>query len=171
MIVKLPMITIKKQSIQSKLADTLMIPVMYFLQGNLRESPQQTHFWNNCKLSTDDIKDFTRTSVVTEVGDPKAIPRWFGPIPIFHMPIFGGWKTFTVLEPVNKEVDLWYVAWIASDVAGISQIPLKNSVRLLTSPGSAQFFGIDTDGNHIELHIVGHGQIGKAGEFSQVPLL
>jgi hypothetical protein len=164
------MIQIQKQSFLSKLADTLMIPIMYILQGNLRESPQQTHFWNNSKLSTDDIKDFTSTSVVTEVGDPKAFPRWFGPIPIFHMPIFGGWKTFTVLEPVRKDVGLWYVGWVASDVAGLSQIPLKSSVRLLTSPGSAHFFGIDTDGEHIELRIVGHGRIGKAGMFSQVPL-
>ncbi len=148
-----------------------MTPVMYFLQWNICESPQRTHFWNNCKLSSDDVKDFISISVVTEMGDPKAIPRWFGPIPIFHMPIFGGWKSFTVLEPVNEVTGEWYVGWIASDVAGISQIPLKNKVRLLTSPGSAQFFGIDKDGNHIELCIIGHGQIGEAGEYAKVPLL
>jgi hypothetical protein len=165
------MIEIKKQSFLSTCADALMIPVMYFLQGNLRESPQQTHFWNNCKLSTDEITDLKGTFVVTEMGEPNALPRWFGPIPIFHMPIFGGWKTFTVLEPVRKNVGLWYVGWVASDVAGLSQIPLKSSVRLLTSPGSAHFFGIDTDGEHIELQIVGHGRIGTAGEFAQMPLL
>ncbi len=165
------MINIKHQSLISKIADVLMIPVMYFLQWNIREAPQQTHFWNNQKLVVSEVEDINPKLLVTVAGNPRAIRRWFGPIPVFHMPIFGGWKNFIVLEPVQTVSSHWHVGWIASDVIGLSQIKLKGPVRLLTNPGSVQFFGVLKDGTQVELHTVGHGSMGQAGKYAKVPLL
>ncbi len=165
------MIQIRQPSFWSKTADALMIPIMYFLQGNIFELPQKTHFWNNCKLTRKDASSLDSSLCVTVVEQEHSVPRWFGPVPIFHMPIFGGWKTFVVLEPVDHSVTEWYVGWIASDVAGLSQIKLTAQVRLLTCEGSAEFFGVTKNGTQIALQAVGHGKIGEQEEYAKVPLL
>ena len=170
------MLKIKPQGLVGWLADMLMIPFMYILQGTLAESPQQTHRWNNVK-----IWDWRRRHTILQKfffiafhGDAKARKSLlFGFIPLFHMPVFGGWRTFVVLEPVCYD-GVWFVGWHpadGSDLIGISRVPLYGQVRLTIGPDEVSFFAINVDGNPIELRQVGKGKIGQAGTFAKVPLL
>jgi len=84
------MLLVQKQGLVGWVADICMVPVMYVLQGNIREVPQRTHFWNNQKLAVTDVENINPKLLITIAGNPNAVSRWFGPVPIFHMPIFGG---------------------------------------------------------------------------------
>jgi hypothetical protein len=153
-----------------KIGDALMLPLMYLLQMNIREVPQRTHFWNNTKYPNDAVRHLDADAIISIPGDAIASRRWFGPLPIFHMPIIGGWKKFVVLEPTVPQ-DQWYIGWIAGDTLGVSHITLRAEVRVLQGPGAAQFFGQNEHGEQIQLRQVGVGEVGRAGEFSHVPLL
>lgn len=147
-----------------------MVPIMYLLQGNVREVPQQTHFWNNNHLGNIDAFGLDADLFETVRSDPQATRRWFGPVPLFHMAIFGGWKQFVVVTPKEKP-EKWFVGWIVGDAFGLSKIPLSGPVRLGIGQAPAQFFGVTMDGRQIDIDIVGYGTIGKAGEFALLPLL
>lgn len=150
--------------------DWCMLPVMYLLQMKFDEVPQQTHRWNNTKLPAMAIRDFDASDFVTVQGDTTARRRWLGPIPLFHMPIFGGWDEFVVLAPKVAQAE-WYVGWLPFDTIGVSQIPLNDRVRVLVGPRPVQFFGVDAHGYQIPLEIVGTGTVRNAGAFKKVPLL
>lgn len=146
-----------------------MVPVMYLLQGTFREVPQRTHVWNNVRWQAN---WYHQPWFLTFDGDPEAAPpRVFGFIPRFHMRIFGGWKKFVVLEPVQPIVD-WHVGWSCPvNGDGLSLITISRRVRVTIGPGAVRFFGLDQAGKQIELRCVGEGRIGAAGEFAKVPLL
>lgn len=160
----------KPQRTIGRVADYLMMPIMYLLQGTFREIPQRTHRWNNQHLKLQEISSFSADKIETVPADQDSSSWWVGPIPHFHMPIFGGWKKFVVLEPKESQT-VWHVGWLLSDACGLSRIPLKGKVRLGIGPLPLQFFGVDADGRQIDIDIVGYGSIGKAGEFAKVPLL
>lgn len=160
----------KKQGLIGRIADYLMLPVMYILQGNFSEVPQRTHRWNNLHLESHDIDGFDSSMIETVSGNASANRRWFGPIPLFHMPILGGWKEFVVLKPRHEKGD-WFVGWLVEDAFGLSKIPIRGKVRLGIGPKQAQYFAIDREGKQIDIDIVGKGVIGDAGEFSKTPLL
>lgn len=160
----------QRQGIIGKIADYLMTPIMYVLQGNFREVPQRTHRWNNMHLKNKDISGLDAVLVETVPADERTSSWWIGPIPHFHMPILGGWKRFVVLAPKEPQEE-WFVGWVLSDALGLSKIPLTHSVRLGIGPLPLQFFAVDAHGRQIDIDIVGYGEIGKAGQFSKVPLL
>ena len=160
----------RQQGTLGRIADFSMVPIMYLLQGNVSEVPQRTHFWNNLHLKNVDAFGFDAALFETVSSDPSATRRWLGPLPLFHMAIFGGWKQFVVVVPKEKQ-ETWFVGWIAGDAFGLSQIPLVGPVRLGVGPAQAQFFGITIDGRQIDIDIVGYGSIGKAGKFAKIPLL
>ncbi len=164
------MIKIEEQGLIGLLGDLLMIPIMYLLQLPVFDKPQRTHFWNNKKYYVSDIAHLDKTLFVSVSGDVDACNRWFGWIPIFHMPIFGGWKKFVVIEPKVKQ-DVWYVGWIPGDVIGISRIKLCHSVKLLRSPQTVYFFGLNEHGEQIEINIIGSGELGKDKKYSGVQFL
>lgn len=143
---------------------------MYFLQGNLFEIPQRTHFWNNTKFPNEAIRHLDVSMLVSVEGDRAAVQRWLGIVPVFHMPIFGGWKKYAVIKPVVPQ-DIWFVGWVVGDALGLSHIPLQHQVRLLQGNGSAQFFAVNEHGEQIQLQLVGYGEVGKRGDFNKVPLL
>lgn len=163
------MIEIKKQKFLGRVADYVMLPIMYLLQGTFKESPQRTHRWNNMHLKNVEVTTLESDKILFFDGDTSAHRRWFGPIPLFHMPIFGGWKKFGVIKPV-EEIDEWFIGWIAFDALGLSQIPLKNKVRIGLGPRQAEYFGLDREGHQIEIEVAGEGYVGQAGEFANVPL-
>ena len=89
----------------------------------------------------------------------------------FHMPIFGGWKTFLVVEPCSPQVVRWHIGWIVNGSYEVSQIILTKYVRVLLNPTAVQFFALDANGTQIEIQVKGYGKISKAGVYSKVPLL
>ncbi len=161
--------TIRPLGFWGKLADIMMMPLMYLLSGCL-ERPQQTHFWNNQKLVRADAVTLNPLLAVRCIGDPNAANRTLLGIPIFHMPILGGWKKYTVLEPVSLK-EPWHVGWIAGDVVGVSRIIIRGKVRMLIGPGEVEFFGITPIGEQLAICQCGEGYIGDNGPYSKVPLL
>lgn len=163
-------IKVAPESFLCKVADYLMLPVMYLLQGTLREVPQRTHFWNNTKYPNSSLRHLQAEMLISVPGDEQARKRWLGPVPLFHMPFFGGWKNFVVIAPkVNQ--DIWYIGWVVGDTLGISNISLSDGVRLLQGPSPAQFFGLNEHSEQIQLEILGMGKLGTNHKFSNIPLL
>lgn len=102
--------------------------------------------------------------------DAAAVKRWWAFLPIFHIPVLGGWKHFVVLEPKVPQ-DKWFVGWIAGDTIGISQIELSHRVRLLKGPSGVFFFGVNEHGDQISLQKAGEGVVRTKHNFTKVPLL
>ena len=163
-------IPIKRQGFIGWFADICMMPLMYALQGTIRELPQRTHRWNNQHLRNLEVDHLHANKVLIVSGDSEARDRWFGPIPLFHMPIFGGWKKFVVVHPKNRSAE-WFVGWVAFDALGVSKIPVAGPVRVCIGPRQGQFFGLDADGVQIDIEVVGEGRIGQAGQYGTIPLL
>jgi len=167
----MPAIKIKPQGLLSRMGDYLMLPLMYVLQGNFRESPQRTHYWNNISLNATDLRALEDEQLVNVTEAVDASPRWKVFLPIFHIPIFGGWKHYVVIEPTVPQ-DCWFVGWIAGDLAGLSRIPLVGPVRVLRGATPVQFFGLNEHGNQIAIQEVGRGIVGNAPkEHCRIPLL
>lgn len=158
----------------AKLGDWILVPVMYFVSGTLSETPQRTHKWNNKKLTSDEVAQLASISqfnvFVDGLTDERA--RFFGKLPIFHLPICGGWKNYMVFKPCGKAHTGWHIGWIAEDASGVTKIKLNGPVRMLLGPDEVTFFGVDTKtGEQIPIQTVGTGRIGDEGPFADLPLL
>lgn len=155
----------------ARIADALMVPVMYLLSGTFFESPQRTHFWNNTKLSKKDVDTLRRDQMVRSDGATDLRDRHLFRLPIFHMPIVGGWRDYIVIAPIEHELS-WHAGWITDGVIGISRLQFRGPVRVLRGPGMADFFGFDSTGHsQIPIRMIGEGRIGTGGPYTHAPLL
>jgi hypothetical protein len=143
-------------------------PIMRWLSGASTEEPQSTHFWNCHRISLSCFAKLNQLAIEIQ-ADQTACRRYkWKVIPIFHMPRFGGWKKYIVLEPVEF-VDEWFVGWGDGKAHGISRIPVLDKVRVLKGSRITQFVGINAYGKQIKLMKVGCGQIGDGGPWSHLP--
>lgn len=150
--------------------DTLMIPLMYLLAGTFKDAPQQTHRWNNKKLALEEVTWLDPEHVVHHPGIPDEKAPWlFRYLPLFHIPIFGGWKQYLVISPTSTRE--WRIGWITDHVCGVTRLSLKGPVRVLLGPSPVQFFGMDMDGRQITVREIGRGRVGQPSEYRKVPLL
>ncbi len=171
----MPLFDIPPLGWKAKLADICMIPIMWLLSGAPLERPQRTHFWNNCKFDPQEFEKLhPYIKMVYTDGDPEGISQgWFR----FHLPLFGGWRKYIVIEPQAANTDTWHIGWCVADekskplLLGISRIALRGSVRVLEGSRQALFFGISEEGQQIPLTRVATGVIGKGGPFRFRPLL
>ena len=154
-------IHIQRQGVIGIVADYLMMPLMYLIQGTFKETAQRTHFWNNILLGAHVIRHLDDELLVSFEADKDAAPRWLAFLPLFHIPVFGGWKQYVVLSPHSPQ-DRWFVGWVAGDLAGASRIPLVGPVRVLLGSTPVQFFGVNEHGNQIDIDCLGRGVVGKA---------
>lgn len=155
----------------AQLADAAMMPLMYLLSGTLRESPQQTHKWNNLKFHPDRLAHFDLSGFVRYPGLSQCSRMRRAGLPLFHMPILGGWKRYVVLTP-KRPAQGWHIGWTCEDVTGVSRINLTTAVRVLLGPNPVSFFGItQADGTQLTITELGRGTIGRGGEFAHLPLL
>lgn len=150
------------------LADRLIQPIMRMPLITPRgESPQLTHFWNNMIVDRAETDHLEATAMVGCRSDPEAIPRRIRWDIRFHL---GGWSRYTVIAPSDWD-NTWYIGWITAEAAGVSQIPIRNRVRMLIGPEDVAFFGVrSTDYEQINLQEIAQGRIGNDGPFRQVPL-
>lgn len=141
--------------------------VMYPISGTFKESPQQTHRWNNIRLKPSDLAHILTDYGVQCKGIDTKVP--FRGIR-FHIPILGGWRKYVVLNTAMKTT--WFVGWITETRCGMSRIPLHGPVRMLIGPGDVTFFAINArDRIQINLYQIGEGRIGDGGRHAKVPLL
>ena len=154
----------------ARLADVLMIPIMYLVSGTT-ESPQRTHRWNNTPLTHDQIAHLSSEKRVfcRGIGGVGNRVRCRGLR--FHIPILGGWRDYVIIQP-GENVREWHIGWITTDATGGSRIVLHGCVRMLIGPRDVSFFGIHF-GNHEQIGVrqIGVGRIGDRGQYSRVPLL
>lgn len=133
---------------------------MRWAMGDWAESPQRTHWWNNRRLTAAEVAQLNQTLMAKVRGDKTAVKRYFLRFfPLFHIPRLGGWRRYAVLVPEDDEVP-WRVGWVAPDVAGISQIPVVGLVRVLRGPGDTKFFGVDQNGEQVQLYCIALAELG-----------
>jgi len=167
-------ITVKPLSSFELYADALMHPLMVLLSGAPGESPQRTHRWNYSAYSEEEQSSLVGFLKKDEVVDMPAnsqacTPHQFG-LPFLHLPQFGGWKDYVVLEP-QKDVE-WHVGWLTDHSAGVSRLTLTGPVRMLLGPDPVMFFGVtDRTGTQLPLKKIWEGRIGDGGPFCRLPLL
>lgn len=156
-------------------ANKAMIPIMRWCAGRdaKNESPRQTHFWNRhvlgIKFADSISKHSDKMVLVTRNTSAKTVLPF-----ISHIPRWGGWKDYIVIEPFNfmEKENGWYVGWIYEKSVCVSRIKLTSGVRLLKLPEDCFVFGIShSTGFQIYLMTVGFGTIGKGGKYSSTPLL
>lgn len=120
-------------------ADKLLVPFMYVAAGTFRESPQRTHRWNNRQLTPKEAYrlDLSEDYCVTRANELETCLRWkWGFIPLFHLPIFGGWRKYIVLTPKDFTYEKeWRLGWHTKSLTGVSRIPVRNRVRALVGDG------------------------------------
>ncbi len=155
-----------------RFADWLMRPLMYLAAGTVWEEPQTTHRWNNRKLSDHEVCGLDTELLLVIEGDPTAGIRWFlGFIPRFHIPVWGGWRRYAVIEPeVYTGTDVWYLGWVGEDIAKLSRIPNVGAVRTLRGPRPMNVFGVNAAGVQIPLTYTDAGIIGEGGPYTHLPL-
>ncbi len=154
----------------ARLGDVLLTPFMYLFSGTFKETPQRTHVWNSIRFSDQEVSHFDTEQMVQCGGISGAI-RQVNQIPIFHLPVLGGWRDYVVLEPVNYK-STWNIGWNISGTTGASRFVLQGPVRILVGPKAICFFGINTQtGEQIPIRKIAVGRIGKGGEYAQIPLL
>src|SRR5438477_6535332 len=89
--------------------DRALVPLMFVVGGCQRTSVQETHRWHCEKIAVDDVA--LDRAVIVDGDDPSPYLNQLWPLPLFHIPVFGGWRKYVVLEARN-EVEGWYVGWI-----------------------------------------------------------
>jgi len=139
------------------LLDTLLVPVMRWLQADGALQTQMTHRWNNYHGTPEEFSWLDPTQMVSVPADSAA--RSVSMVAA-HMPRFGGWRNVVLLEPLVP-VRVWYVGWFSEPLVGFSYLPVEFQVRMLRGPASVLFFGIDVDtGLQIPIRLVKYSQIG-----------
>lgn len=154
----------------ARIANVLMVPLMYILSGTFKEKPQQTHRWTNCKFGLERVKHLDRQIMASFLGR-KGIRLW-KPL-IMHMPIFGGPRHFVVLKPEMDGSEEWHIGWILPNRAAVSRILLRGPVRMLWGPEDVLFYAINAK-THIQvpLCIIGEGKVGDNSDYARCfPLL
>lgn len=173
------MYKVPKYNLVSKLFDALLHPIMWLLGGFTKDSIQRTHFWNIAKFPNE-IEEGIGLQVA---GKEKSVIRqnnWG----VFHMPIFGGWKHYIILERADGSTEPWNIGWEYKKRVGskestqrkimreVSVIPLEKQVKVLSGPGHKRvtFFGINLEGEQIKLKQVATGVNGDM-KFKNTPFL
>lgn len=159
---------------RERVADTMMIPIMFVLRGFRTDSLQESHRWHPQSIEQDEIDP--KLAVENHGNDSSRFSFEHRGSFLFHAPIFGGWKDFGVYE-VDKSNSPFYVGWIvfrSSDNkflnAAIHRLPIfDNQIRLLDGNKDSwgYFFALDKDGVQVPLKKVGAGRIGDKS-FTQV---
>ena len=157
-----------------RLADKLMVPIMFILRGLRFDSLQETHPWHVQPIDPQQIEnDLTITIDGTDPSNFKP-----GHSFMFHAPLFGGWSNFTVFE-IDKKYGPFHIGWLAYDSqtgklkqAAVHRLPINNNqIRMLDGPASQRtsFFAVDADGKQIPLTRIASGRLND-GTFTKVRL-
>lgn len=160
---------------RARLLDRLAKPLMrlcMLLNGTPRESPQETHRWNNRRLAPEEIQALDPAIMCRVKGDAYARPPfWIGPVPSFHLPIFG-WQRYVVLRPRYHDYrsGRWYIGWVTGGAAAVSLRPNLSAARCLIGPGDVSFFALDEYGFLLPLEELGTDWLGSPTAFRHLPL-
>lgn len=166
-------LTIPAMTKKELIYDKLMVPVMFILRGFRADSLQETHVWHPYEIDARKID--LGMAVKNQGHDPSRFKQGKAKF-LFHAPVFGGWKEFSVYA-VDETETPFYVGWIVYSAldneliaAHVHRLPINTDrIRLLdgNSITWGYFFAIDSKGNQIPLKKVGSGKIGD-GTYKEV---
>ena len=157
---------IKKAPIILRLLDYLMLPLMFALGGFKFDSIQETHPWHIQKVNPNKIDLRLATQFYKGNDSSRFLKR---NLFLFHAPLLGGWKNYSVFEVCQSSKLPFYIGWIGhndkdrKDRAYIQRLPIHNSkIRLLngTSFYTNAFFAFDTKGKQVILKRISEGKLG-----------
>lgn len=145
-----------ESNILEGIIDVILMPVMFLLNGG-KLPLQETHPWHCIDVDTNLLID--KFGVVVR-GNDSARFGHDAPFGLFHMPIFGGLRKYTVIE-VGKFTDHWHVCFKGNTKAQIHKLKIKtNRLKLLTGKGKHWFFALTDSGDFLPIKTVGEGTIG-----------
>lgn len=139
-----------KLSFIFRLFDFLLTPFMWIL-GGFKFPLQETHLWHISKWNWKMAK-----ALVVKGRDKKAKFGHESSFGLLHMPIFGGLAKYAVIQAkgYNKH---WFVGWKDQ----IQKLPIKeNKIKLLVGKNGFIAYGLGDNGKHLQLKVVGFGEIG-----------
>src|SRR6185437_16199634 len=91
--------------------DILMLPVMFVLRGFMVDSLQATHLWH---VQPVDLQVIDQALVIAgENTDHSLFDGHFSFL--FHAPVFGGWKDFSVYE-ADEVSTPFHIGWISKNL-------------------------------------------------------
>lgn len=160
---------VKPLGLVGRVADFLMLPIMYLISGTFKETPQGGHRWNVKLFQQKEVESLDQKMMIHCQGVSKAMRRrWLF---LYHLPIFGGWKYYILIEPVDHK-GTWFIGFVARDVTGVSRIKLSRPVRMLVGKDDVSFFALDASScEQIAIKKIGQGRIGDGGPFAKEKLL
>jgi len=134
----------------------------------------ETHPWHPQNIHCDLIPDDIGTKVIGQ--DPSRFS--FDDFGLLHMPLFGGWKNYIVLEA--KDFDqFWRVGWKVTYTdpkkgrfCQIHKLKIyQPQIKVLTGISDSEKIGFGLNDSHklIPLKIIGEGVLGD-GQFKGVRL-
>jgi hypothetical protein len=151
-----------------RLLDRLLWPVMFLLGGCRLDSVQETHRWHGQRIRADDIDGSMSVYVEGNERSDVTTNRLL-PFPLFHAPVFGGWRNYTVLQ-VQADADYWHVGWIhrkyppnSRPCSHVQRLPIRTrEIRVLTQPVGfeTEFFALGPCGEQLPVKAVGQGVLG-----------
>lgn len=158
-----------------RIFDFLLMPFMFALSGFKVNGIQNTHGWHTKDIPETSLESSKFLEVVgTDDSKYKNIGGVLKHFGLFHMPIFGGWTHYLVLE--NKDFNNlpWFIGWRihSAGVTQYSNLPIKKAkVRVLSGlkGNKVSFFGLTKEGKQVNLSLVDKGVIGDS-KYADVPL-
>lgn len=155
----------------AQLLNALMVPCMYVLSGTFKEAPQRTHVWNHQTVCGRDIRYLSRNFMAHCKEDPHARGSHVLGFPLFHTPLFGGWREYAVLAPLDLDEE-WHLGWCTWERAGVSQLVMRGAARALIGPSPVSFFAVSHETlKQIPVQEMARGRVGDRSIYSQIPLL
>lgn len=140
---------VPKVNIIFRLFDFLLTPFMLIL-GGFTFPLQETHIWHMHKWHwKDNGLNITERDKKTKFSENA-------PFSLVHMPIFGGWTRYVVIEATGFK-KYWHVGW--RDVLQLLPI-YENRIKMLTTDKGFTAYGLSEKGSNLKLKIVGYGELG-----------
>lgn len=165
---------IKKVPTYFRVLDYLLFPLMWILCGCKFELPQETHRWHMRNYHHIDVP---KNKSVRIEGDDKS-KRSVKGFPFYHIPLFGGWKNYVILE-VEDFGSFWNLGWIVEfkDHSKSDRYQVQASriygrfIKVLKGINDSDkiFFAIKKDGSFANIKLIDHGRLGE-GKYRSVRL-
>lgn len=140
---------------------------MFVAGGCKLDSIQETHRWH-CQKINPILIDHNLSVIVEGTDNSKYTNRIF-PVPIFHIPILGGWKNYIVLKAESNRSE-WHIGWVHLRYSegfiprhSVHKLKLTNDkIRMLSLPKGhiTVFFAVSQEGSQIPLTKIGEGFLG-----------
>ena len=160
---------VKRLSRFTNVADQVMRPVMFALGGFKQDSIQETHFWHNQAIDRSEIDESLTVLIHGDDNHARIRTNRVFPIPMFHIPILGGWRNYVVLR-VGGDVPYWHIGWMHRTCAPGSRLLATvqrlritdRDVKVLTQSVGfvTEFFAFAPSGEQLPVSVVDRGKLG-----------